>query len=985
MSKRWGSDYVVTEHRDLQANSMAVDATGNYVLLAGRRCFAVKHLDEGADSLRKFQRQSKYEIGTTEWNPTSLNSHLCAVSSNTRIEILSLTGGSGYELQTTNSLKAHTRVVSDLNWHPKEPDIIASCSIDTFIHIWDIRDQRKPCLSLSAVAGSSQVRWNGLSPNILATAHDGDIKIWDQRKGNSPVQYIAAHLTKIHGLDWCPFQQNQLATSSQDCTVKIFDISNPRRAESIVTTNSPVWRVRYTPFGEGLVTIVVPQLRRGENSLLLWNTTNLGAPIYTFVGHTDVVLEFQWRHQKLENSEFELITWSKDQCLRIYKIDPFLKKLCGHGMDDSASIYTQYSEDNNLRTLQTIQQLQLNDTQADRELNCIATKADESTMNSESDTYIENNKEISSPTQPKTLQQEFSLINMNIPNIEVNAMDAVERSCTVTASNKSYNVILKVNFPANYPYSAQPTFQFCPGTTIDNATMTKLLKVLKQTAQQRVKKNRSCLEPCLRQLIATLEQTCKKDENETTHIGYDIQDNANFLSSSNMYTNYQDAYIPFPRTSGAKFCCVGILVCFGRASYTRRTSMKPESTTPRALSALGNGIGNGEHFMHMYSNSYVQSNENIPISSFYFQDRKMSRGLHNTSRMTHRTYCKNYHFMVIIYDASSLFFVNKELAEKYVINITDIPAMCQYNANVAAQLERPDLVQAWCLAALVISQPVSNVGQNSCQSPDIDAPWPLHPFGQNLIHSLIQHYANQSDIQMAGMLSCAFSYRSENPDVVQTRLSSKSVNVSRLSTGKWWLKHRSGSVVMPQSMQPGGSPYHTIHLADTTLEGWNFQNLKQHRSNSWSDSLDDLKLIQDTFGDSVKNIRLLDEKYTTLYDGYKKAYAEVLHRWRLLDARAQVLKHVSTTPLDTHKGVEFQSECQLCSKVSRGPQCVNCKRLALECVICHISVRGPSNFCIFCGHGGHTQHLAAWFANETLCPTGCGCNCLQESSTLLKV
>ena len=31
---------------------------------------------------------------------------------------------------------------------------------------------------------------------------------------------------------------------------------------------------------------------------------------------------------------------------------------------------------------------------------------------------------------------------------------------------------------------------------------------------------------------------------------------------------------------------------------------------------------------------------------------------------------------------------------------------------------------------------------------------------------------------MAGMLSCAFSYRSENPDVVQTRLSSKSVNVS---------------------------------------------------------------------------------------------------------------------------------------------------------------------------------------------------------------
>lgn len=52
------------------------------------------------------------------------------------------------------------------------------------------------------------------------------------------------------------------------------------------------------PFGEGLVTVVMPQLRRGENSLLLWNISNLSAPVYTFVGHTDVVLEFQWRQKK---------------------------------------------------------------------------------------------------------------------------------------------------------------------------------------------------------------------------------------------------------------------------------------------------------------------------------------------------------------------------------------------------------------------------------------------------------------------------------------------------------------------------------------------------------------------------------------------------------------------------------------------------------------------------------------------------------------
>lgn len=56
------------------------------------------------------------------------------------------------------------------------------------IHIHD-------CISFIA-AGATQVRWNRLSRYLLATAHDGDIKLWDQRKGTAPVQYIAAHLAK---------------------------------------------------------------------------------------------------------------------------------------------------------------------------------------------------------------------------------------------------------------------------------------------------------------------------------------------------------------------------------------------------------------------------------------------------------------------------------------------------------------------------------------------------------------------------------------------------------------------------------------------------------------------------------------------------------------------------------------------------------------------------------------------------------------------
>jgi WD repeat-containing protein 59 len=68
--------------------------------------------------------------------------------SNQRIEVLRWTN---CDLKTEHSLRAHTRVVSDLHWHRTDPNLLATCSLDTFIHIWDSRDVRRPSLSFSAV------------------------------------------------------------------------------------------------------------------------------------------------------------------------------------------------------------------------------------------------------------------------------------------------------------------------------------------------------------------------------------------------------------------------------------------------------------------------------------------------------------------------------------------------------------------------------------------------------------------------------------------------------------------------------------------------------------------------------------------------------------------------------------------------------------------------------------------------------------------
>lgn len=99
MAATWNNEYYIAlEGRDLQANAMAVDNTGTYVLLAGfatitynsrfqnnclhfrRRYIAIRNLDEELEVVQKFPRQSKYDVGAAEWNPTPQKRELCVIA-----------------------------------------------------------------------------------------------------------------------------------------------------------------------------------------------------------------------------------------------------------------------------------------------------------------------------------------------------------------------------------------------------------------------------------------------------------------------------------------------------------------------------------------------------------------------------------------------------------------------------------------------------------------------------------------------------------------------------------------------------------------------------------------------------------------------------------------------------------------------------------------------------------------------------------------
>lgn len=306
-----------------------------------------------------------------------------------------------------------------------------------------------------------------------------------------------------------------------------------------------MWRARYTPFADGLVTVIVPNLGRGENSLLLWNNARQNAPICSFNGHSDVILDFSWRpNRHYENSDMvinllistillaaskfpiinfyfkELVTWSRDQTLRIWNVDESIQKMCepetpdGEGKDYAKNV-------NMIRLIDIGHSIKIifkkkiisESVSTDIIFEGIPIKPkslaiqSQNILSSQHSPISTLQTEISKPMPKFSLQHEFSLLNTNIPHIDVEVLDAVKRHAMIRISANGHVIMLQVVFPENYPnVDYPPDFIYCQGTSIDDNLAESLNEVLKMNAQNRLRKGKTCLEQCLRALVTNLKK-----------------------------------------------------------------------------------------------------------------------------------------------------------------------------------------------------------------------------------------------------------------------------------------------------------------------------------------------------------------------------------------------------------------------------------------------------------------------------------------------
>ncbi|EGU77719.1 hypothetical protein FOPG_00820 [Fusarium oxysporum f. sp. conglutinans race 2 54008] len=331
-----------TIHVDGLVGSATISPAGRDVALASPDGLAIIDLDSPYSPPRRLRTHGlPWLVVDVQWSPFAARDYWIVSAANHRALVWNLNrredSSSG---AIEHSLQGHSRAITDVNWSAHHPDLLSTCSVDGYIHAWDLRRPRQPVLTFCDwTAGASQVKYNRQASHILASAHDRWLHIWDERRSSEPLKSIKAHKSKIYGLDWNRSDPKAIVSCSIDKRINFWDYTAEEPLQHTIETGFPVWRARHTPFGHGL--LAIPQNEPGD--LYLYDTSFepeskvTSQPIDVWPGHGDhKAKEFLWRcrggitDDGKDNREFQLVSWGTDNELKLQCIDPKIFAAIGH-------------------------------------------------------------------------------------------------------------------------------------------------------------------------------------------------------------------------------------------------------------------------------------------------------------------------------------------------------------------------------------------------------------------------------------------------------------------------------------------------------------------------------------------------------------------------------------------------------------------------------------------------------------------------------
>ena len=129
--------------------------------------------------------------------------------------------------------KGHQGSIEDLQWSPTEENVLASCSTDGTVRIWDMRVRNRAMLTQQAHDQDVNViSWNPKVSYLLASGSDDcSFKVWDLRQFSGSAQaapvgwFKGFHTDSITSIEWSPHDESVIACASADHQTTVWDLA----------------------------------------------------------------------------------------------------------------------------------------------------------------------------------------------------------------------------------------------------------------------------------------------------------------------------------------------------------------------------------------------------------------------------------------------------------------------------------------------------------------------------------------------------------------------------------------------------------------------------------------------------------------------------------------------------------------------------------------------------------------------------------------
>ncbi|KAJ2158487.1 hypothetical protein GGF46_003745 [Coemansia sp. RSA 552] len=313
--------------------NLSLSPYGRDAVLGGRGGLAIVDLENPMAAVRTLSLSSMWNISEIAWCPSVEHHGWVATAVNQTLLV--------HDLVHTNSqpvrvLRAHPMAITDIAWSPQVPSWIGTTSIDPIIKIWDVRRDQKPVWYFSRWEAADLLAFHPNHMFKMASVHRSNrIAVWDIRFGSSPIVTMEdAHAEDITSISWVPGKDDELISSSQDCTVKKWLVAydSPQELYTHMYPNE-ITSAEPLPFGSGLLV----RQRSLDNKVLAVKDEPKLSVVHEFVGHTGRVLGADWRQtQGGGSSELQLVTWGKDQVLRLWEVGEDMVESIGGSMAEAA-------------------------------------------------------------------------------------------------------------------------------------------------------------------------------------------------------------------------------------------------------------------------------------------------------------------------------------------------------------------------------------------------------------------------------------------------------------------------------------------------------------------------------------------------------------------------------------------------------------------------------------------------------------------------